>query len=105
MIGGSALFSARIEQLAALTAHYAVPAIYIARVCHCRWIGKLRWQCRRRLSLSWCLYRSYPQGAKPAELPVQQAAKVELYINLKTAKALGITVPLPLSGRADEIIE
>ena len=42
---------------------------------------------------------------KPAELPVQQAAKVELYINLKTAKALGITVPLPLSGRADEIIE
>jgi putative ABC transport system substrate-binding protein len=38
-------------------------------------------------------------------LPVQQATKVELYINLKAAKALGITVPLLLSGRADELIE
>jgi putative ABC transport system substrate-binding protein len=38
-------------------------------------------------------------------MPVQQATKVELIVNLKTAKALGITVPLPLSGRADEVIE
>ena len=45
------------------------------------------------------------KGEKSYDLPVQQSTKVELFLNLKTAKALGITVPLPLSGRADELIE
>ena len=103
---GGALFTARIEQLAALTAHYAVPAIhgmreFVTAGGLISYGGNLAHAYR----LAGVYTGRILKGEKPAELPVQQAAKVELYINLKTAKALGITVPLPLSGCADEIIE
>ena len=106
VIGGDPLFTSHSEQLAALAASHAVPAVYKGREFAAA--GGL-------LSYGGDVTESYRlagiytgrvlKGDKPSNLPVQQATKVELFINLKTAKALGITVPLPLSGRADEVIE
>ncbi len=107
VIGSGAFFAARSEQLAALAVRHAVPAVSANR----RFVaaGGLASYEAGSITDSYRLAGVYTgrilKGEKPADLPVQQTVKFELAINLKTAKTLGITVPLPLSGRADELIE
>jgi putative ABC transport system substrate-binding protein len=106
MIGGDAFFNTRSEQLGALTVRHAVPTIYQYREFAAA--GGLM-SYGSNLADAYHLAGVYTArilgGAKPADLPVQQSTKVELIINMKTAKALGLTFPLSLLGRADEVIE
>ena len=106
VVGGGSFFVGHAEQLAALTVRHAVPAASEHREFAAAG-GLLSYGAS--LSEAYRLAGVYAarvlKGEKPGDLPVQQATKVELFLNLKTAKALGITVPLPLSGRADELIE
>jgi putative ABC transport system substrate-binding protein len=106
VLGGDPFFTNQRARIVALAARHAVPAIYGVRLFPAA--GGL-------MSYGPDLADSFRQagvytgkilkGAEPAELPVEQAVKVELVINLKTAKRLGLTVPQLLLGRADEVIE
>jgi putative ABC transport system substrate-binding protein len=106
VIGDEPFFNSRSEQLGALTSRYAVPAIYQLReFAAAGGLASYGADLADAYHLTGIYAGRILRGTKPADLPIQQSTKVELIINMKTAKALGITVPLPLSGRADEIIE
>jgi ABC-type uncharacterized transport system substrate-binding protein len=104
--GADPLFVSHAAQLGALALRHSVPAIYQFReFAAAGGLMSYGGDARDSYRLAGVYTGRILKGEKPADLPVVQSTKVELIINLKTAKALGITVPLPLSGRADEVIE
>jgi|ERR1700733_4103520 len=106
LIGTDAVFTGRSEQLATPALDHALPAIYEFREFAVAG-GLLSYGAE--VTDAYHLAGTYTgrilKGENPADLPVQQSSKVEMVINLKTTKALGIAFPLSLLGRADEVIE
>jgi putative ABC transport system substrate-binding protein len=106
VIGPDVFFNTHIEELAALALRHAMPTIYQYRPFTTAG-GLLSYGSDE--TETYRLVGIYAgkilKGEKPADLPIVQSTKVELIVNLKTAKALGLTIPLPLLGRADEVIE
>jgi putative ABC transport system substrate-binding protein len=106
VISGGPFFTSQSEKLAALSVRHAVPAVFqyheFAAAGGLLSYGSDATDAYR---LAGIYTGRVLKGERPTDLPVQQATKVELYINLKTAKALGISFPLTLLGRADAVIE
>jgi ABC-type uncharacterized transport system substrate-binding protein len=106
MLGVSTFFNRRIEQLATLTIRHAVPTVYqnreFAAAGGLMSYGTNLAQALRQVGI---YTGRILRGDKPGDLPVVRSTKVEFIINLKTAKALGVTFPISLLGRADEVIE
>jgi putative ABC transport system substrate-binding protein len=105
VINPDSLFTGGIEQLVALTVRYAMPTIYNREFASAGGLIGYGVNLADAYRLAGVYTGRVLAGAKPAELPVQQSTRVELVINLKMAKTLGITFPTSLLVRADEVIE
>ena len=106
VIGTDGFLVSQSEQLAALTVRYTLPTIFQYRAfVTAGGLMSYGGSVTDSYRLSGVYTGRILKGEKPADLPVQQATKVELIINLKTARTLGITFPITLLGRADEVIE